>query len=196
MTDADPARRSARARRAILDATQALLAEVGFDRLTIEAIAARAGTGKQTLYRWWPSKAAVVFDVLFDAGADAGSQTLPDTGDVRADLALVLRAVVDELSDPATDALHRSVAAQIQHDPAVADELVQRLIGPQLAAMAERLRRAQDNGQIRANADPQIATELLLGPLFHRWLLRTAPLDHRYADDLVDHALNGLSAQG
>src|SRR4051812_2052510 len=104
----DPARRSDRSRRAILDAALALVGEVGYNRLTIEAIAARAGVGKQTIYRWWPSKAAVLLDASLALAGDVpegeGRPGLPDTGDLAADLKRVLRATVDEFNDPAHDA--------------------------------------------------------------------------------------------
>ena len=59
----DPARRSGRAHAAILEATRELIVEVGYDGMSIEGIAGRAGVGKQTIYRWWPSKAALVLDM-------------------------------------------------------------------------------------------------------------------------------------
>ncbi len=190
----DPKRRSARAREAILRATRELLPETGFSRLTIEGIAARAGVGKQTIYRWWPTKGAVVFDALLeDAGATAEDRALPDTGDIGRDLRSVLRATVEELLDPDTDRLQRTITAEIQHDPVLAEELVARLLRPQMQATADRLRAAQDAGQLGADVDVDLAAELLFGPLLHRWLLRTAPLDARYADALVEHVLTGLS---
>jgi len=189
----DPTRRSARARQAILAATRELLSEVGFARLTIEAIAARAGVGKQTIYRWWPSKGAVVFDALLDGNVDPeGNSALPDTGEIERDLRTVLRAIVEELSDPQTDHLQRTITAEIQHDPALADELVVRLLRPQMRATADRLRVAQGAGQIGPDVEVDLGVELLFGPLFHRWLLRTAPLDAAYADRIVSHAMAGL----
>jgi AcrR family transcriptional regulator len=189
----DPKRRSARAREAILRATRELLPETGYGRLTIEGIAARAGVGKQTIYRWWPSKGAVVFDALLeDAGATAEDRALPDTGDIGRDLRTVLRETVEELLDPETDRLQRTITAEIQHDPALADELVARLLRPQMQATADRLRAAQEAGQLAPDIDVDLAAELLFGPLLHRWLLRTAPLDARYADALVAHVLSGL----
>jgi AcrR family transcriptional regulator len=190
----DPDRRSDRARLAILGATTDLLAEVGYRRLSIEAIAARAGVGKQTIYRWWPSKGAVVFDALLeDAGATAEARALPDTGDIERDLRTVLRETVKELLDPDRDRIQRTITAEIQHDPVLAEELVARLLRPQMRATADRLQAAQEAGQLAADVDVDLAAELLFGPLFHRWLLRTAPLDARYADALVEHLLSGLS---
>ncbi|GHJ24488.1 hypothetical protein TPA0909_61020 [Streptomyces albus] len=97
----DVSRRSERSRQAILRASMELVGEVGYPKLTIEAIAARAGVGKQTIYRWWPSKAAVLLDACTDAATGDGHDSgLPDTGDVEADLKTVLRATADEFSDP------------------------------------------------------------------------------------------------
>jgi AcrR family transcriptional regulator len=100
----DPTRRNERSRRAILEAASELVADTGFVRLTVEAIAARAGVGKQTIYRWWPSKGAVVFDALLAEGLGAeGESRLPDTGDLRADLGASCRAA-SRSSPPATRA--------------------------------------------------------------------------------------------
>lgn len=190
----DPSRRSVRSRDAILGAARDLVGDVGFQRLTVEAIASRAGVGKQTIYRWWPSKGAVVFDAILDANAGPdGDHALPDTGDLHADLRTVLRAIVAELTDPATDVLQRAVTAEIQTDEPLARELVDRLLRPQLDATAARLRVAREAGQLDAVVDAELAAELLFGPVFHRWLLRTGPLDEAYADRLVDAVLSGVA---
>ncbi|MEK8229116.1 helix-turn-helix domain-containing protein [Oerskovia sp. M15] len=88
----DASRRSDRSRRAILSATRDLVGDVGYNRLSIEGIAAAAGVGKQTIYRWWRSKAAVLFDAILEVNLrEEGSGALPDTGDLESDLRLVLR---------------------------------------------------------------------------------------------------------
>ncbi|MDF6021474.1 TetR/AcrR family transcriptional regulator [Streptomyces sp. JH34] len=198
----DSGRRSDRSRRAIHEAALALVGEVGYARTTIEGIAARAGVGKQTIYRWWPSKAAVLMDAFLDmaarraAEADAsgggGEHGIPDTGDLAADLKPVLRATVDELNDPATEAPTRALAAEGVIDPALGAQFVENLLEPQLQLYVTRLRAAQEAGEVRADVDPRIAVEFLVAPLTHRWLLRTLPLTHEYADAVVDHALRGL----
>ncbi|MET8726514.1 TetR/AcrR family transcriptional regulator [Streptomyces parvus] len=204
----DSSRRSDRSRRAIHDAALALVTEVGYRRTTIEGIAARAGVGKQTIYRWWPSKAAVLMDAFLDlagraaddAGAGSGSGDtgepapgIPDTGDLAADLKLVLRATVDELNDPALEAPTRALTAEGIVDAKLGAEFVHKLLDPQLALYVTRLRAAQEAGDVRADVDPRIALELLIGPLMHRWLLRTLPLTHAYADEIVDYAVGGLA---
>jgi AcrR family transcriptional regulator len=190
----DPARRNERSRRAILTAAAELVHEVGYRRLTIEAIAARAGVGKQTIYRWWPSKGAVVLDGFLAAvNEDPDDLSLPDTGDVAADLRGVLRAIVAELADPKLSGTSRALMIEMQEDTELADTMLERLLGPQLAAIADRLRAAQHAGQLRADLDLAVAVELLLGPLYHRWLLRTAPLTEAYADMVTDLALRALA---
>ncbi|WP_097985053.1 TetR/AcrR family transcriptional regulator [Streptomyces sp. f150] len=203
----DSSRRSDRSRRAILDAALALVTEVGYRRTTIEGIAARAGVGKQTIYRWWPSKAAVLMDAFLDlagrsaegaesggeAQSDEAAQGIPDTGDLVADLKLVLRATVDELNDPVLEAPTRALTAEGIVDAKLGAAFVHKLLDPQLALYVTRLRAAQEAGHVRADVDPRIALELLIGPLMHRWLLRTLPLTHAYADEIVEYAVGGLA---
>ncbi|MEU8442048.1 TetR/AcrR family transcriptional regulator [Streptomyces microflavus] len=199
----DSSRRSDRSRRAIYDAALALVGEAGYRRTTIEGIAARAGVGKQTIYRWWPSKAAVLMEAFLDlatrAAEEAGPQAggaeygIPDTGDLAADLKLVLRATVDELNDPLMEAPTRALTAEGIVDAKLGAEFVEKLLDPQLSLYVTRLRAAQEAGQLRPDADPRIALELLIAPLTHRWLLRTLPLTHAYADTIVDYALGGLA---
>ncbi len=189
---ADPTRRSERSRQAILTAANELVHEVGYRKLTIEAIAARAGVGKQTIYRWWPSKGAVVLDGMLAAVSDPDDLALPDTGDVDADIRGVVRAIVEELADPTLSGTSRALTIEMQDDPDLADTMLERLLGPQLAAVADRLRIAQQAGQLRPDLDLQVAVEMIVGPLYHRWLLRTAPLTEAYADTVTDLALRAL----
>ncbi|MFI5636725.1 TetR/AcrR family transcriptional regulator [Streptomyces goshikiensis] len=193
----DAGRRSERSRRAILDAALTLLGEVGYGKLTIEAIAARAGVGKQTIYRWWPSKAAVLLDASLalagEPGAEGGWAGLPDTGDLAADLKLVLRATVDEFNDERYEASARALTAVGATDPELGARFNERLLEPQLALYEDRLRTAREAGQLARDADLRLTVEMLLGPLTYRWLLRTAPLTHAFTDALVDRVLGGVA---
>ena len=189
----DASRRSSAARQSILKAARDLVLRVGYAQLTIESIAARAGVGKQTIYRWWPSKGAVVFEAFLATDGDAGGSTeLPDTGNIERDLKLVLRATIDELLDPSFDAAFRGMTAEIQSDTELATQLVQVLLGPQMQATVRRFESAQRAKQIRKAVDLDVAAELLFGPVFHRWLLRTRPLDHAFADKVVAMTLRAL----
>ncbi|WP_184569026.1 TetR/AcrR family transcriptional regulator [Streptomyces zagrosensis] len=192
-TAPDSSRRSERSRRAILDAALELVGEVGFGKLTIEAIAARAGVGKQTIYRWWPSKAAVLFDSFLDQSDGAPEIVLPDTGDLAADLKTVLRATVDGMGDPKYALPTRALIAESQNDPELGAEINARILEPQLAAWTERLRVAQQAGQIAAGIDMRVTVEMIVGSIFHRWSLRTLPMSHAYADAIVEQVLHGIS---
>ncbi|MCF6470608.1 TetR/AcrR family transcriptional regulator [Nonomuraea sp. MG754425] len=188
------ARRSERSRQAILTAARELVSEVGYAKLSIEAIAARAGVGKQTIYRWWPSKGAVVLDAflaLSEAGPEQ-SVALPDTGDLEADLKTVLRATVAEFADPAFEAPIRALNMEIINDPALAAQYREKLAGPVDEAKKARLRTAQQAGQLAADADLDLALELLYAPLYQRWLLRSGPLTPQYADALVESFLKAM----
>ncbi|MET9215412.1 MULTISPECIES: TetR/AcrR family transcriptional regulator [unclassified Nocardia] len=190
----DSARRSERSRSAILNATRELVGETAYAKLTIEAIAARAGVGKQTIYRWWPSKGAVVFDALLaqSEDPDGGGIELPDTGDLAADLKTVLRATVAEFADPAFDAPIRAVLTEVINDPALAALYREKLEQPVHAAKVRRLAAAQRAGQLRADADLDLVVDLLYGPITQRWLPRSGPLDAAFADALVESVLRAF----
>ena len=193
---ADVNRRSERARRAIHAATRELVGEQGFAKVTVEAIASRAGVGKQTIYRWWPSKSAIVLDVLIaDNIRDDDSLTLPDTGDLAADLRPVLVETVAYFTDPTNDKLLRAITAEIQYDTRLAADVLDELLLPSFNAIVARIERAGLTTRTGSPADPQIVAEQLVGPILHRWLLRRAPLDESYINDLVDHVIPARSTK-
>nr|WP_202885831.1 TetR/AcrR family transcriptional regulator [Kribbella sandramycini] len=171
------------------------VAELGYAKTSIEGIAARAGVGKQTIYRWWSSKGAVVLDALV-VEQSAPDADWPDTGDLAADLRLVLRAIAAEFADEANSATLRALMIDMQHDDALSREVMTRILGPQLAATKRRLTAAQAAGQVAQGIDLDIAAELLFGPLYHRWILRTQPFDDAYADVLTDLALRAIAPKG
>lgn len=187
----DPGRRNARSRRAILDAALALLGETTYADLTVEAIAARAGVGKQTIYRWWRGKGAVILDALVDALPDDVS--LENSGDLRADLRTLVRGTVAEFGDPRLSATTRALTIETLADEELAVAVRDRLLRPQLDAVKERLRAARATGQVRDDVDLDQAVEVIFGPIYHRWLLRTGPLTEPYADGLVELTMSALA---
>ncbi|MFJ8633696.1 TetR/AcrR family transcriptional regulator [Streptomyces sp. NPDC093568] len=192
-------RRSEKSRRAIYDAALALVVEAGYPRTTIEGIAARAGVGKQTIYRWWSSKAEVLMEAFLDLGEQSAQAmghepyAIPDTGDLAADLKAVLRATVDELKDPRFEAPSRALAAEGVVNEQLGREFMAKLLEPSLQLYVERLRAAQEAGDVRPDIDPRIALELFVSPLAQRWLQYTGPISYEYTDTLVDYALYGLA---
>ncbi|MFI7347761.1 TetR/AcrR family transcriptional regulator [Streptomyces sp. NPDC049936] len=198
----DATRRSQRSRQAIYDAALALVGEVGYPKTTIEGIASRAGVGKQTIYRWWSSKADVLLEAFLDlgdrtaraAGAEGqATYAIPDTGDLAADLKAVLRGTVDELRDPRFEVPSRALAAEGLVDEQLGRRFVAKLLEPSLQLYVDRLRSAQAAGQVRTDIDPRIGLELFVSPLAQRWLQHTAPISYEYTDTLVDYALHGLA---
>ncbi|MEU9110562.1 TetR/AcrR family transcriptional regulator [Streptomyces sp. NPDC048483] len=191
-TAPDSSRRSERSRRAIFDAALALVGEVGYDKLTIEGIASRAGVGKQTIYRWWPSKAAVLLDAFTDSADEDYEKGLPDTGDLAADLKFVLRATADEFNDAVWQAPYRALAAAGANNEELSRTFVNRLLEPGIRVYTDRIRAAQESGEVAADVDPRVAAEMVMSPFSQRWLMRTGELTYDYVDTLVDLVLSGL----
>ncbi|SDF54299.1 transcriptional repressor C-terminal, partial [Lentzea fradiae] len=133
-----------------------------------------------------------LFDAFLSFAGEGEAAALPDTGDLAADLKLVLRATVDELADPSTDLAMRAMNVEIVNDPALAAEYAARLDGPMRELKRERLRAAVRAGQLAEDTDLDTAVDLLWSPVLARWLHRTGPLTHEYVDGLVDTALRGL----
>ncbi|MCD7439397.1 TetR/AcrR family transcriptional regulator [Streptomyces lincolnensis] len=196
----DASRRSEKSRRAIYDAALALVGEIGYPRTTIEGIAARAGVGKQTIYRWWSSKADVLLEAFLDlseqASREAGGEydfVIPDTGDLAADLKAVLRLTVDQLKDPRFEIPSRALAAEGVVNEQLGRVMITKLLEPSLQLYVDRVRAAQAAGQVRQDIDPRIALELWVSPLAQRWLQYTGPITYEYTDTLVDYALHGIA---
>lgn len=161
-----------------------LVEALGYARLTIEAVAARAGVGKQTIYRWWPSKGPLLFDAFVEFGP-AEPDVLP-SGDLAVDLKRELWAAVGEFAERRFDQVCRVLVHEARTD------LVTLLLMPRRMVVEERLRSAQRLGEVRADVDVSAAAELLLGSVYQRWLLRTAPLTGDFVDAVVDLVLRAL----
>lgn len=190
MAPPNPERRSESSRQAILGAAFELCRERGYAKLTIEAIAARAGVGKQTIYRWWSSKGAVVLDALHDL---VGAATdFPDTGDIIADLREQMNNVAELLSSPDLVPVYTGVIGAAQSDPALSKALNDTFLTPRIDAGRARLLSAQRQGQIRADADLDVVIEILYGPLYHRLLLRADTPSTDQVTTILDLAFNGL----
>ena len=189
----DESRRNQKVRASILGAARTLALDEGYASLTMKGIAARAGVGKQTVYRWWSSPGAVLFEAFLNlSGEPEAAISLPDTGNIERDLKAVVRATVEELRDPKFDAVFRMLAAEIQVDAKLAADFASILLEPQQRAMVSRLESARRAGQIRRGVDLDIAADAIFGPIFRRWLLRTGRLDQAFADAVVTLSLTGL----
>jgi AcrR family transcriptional regulator len=183
-------RRSERARQAILNAALELCREQGLAKTTVEEIAKRAGVGKQTIYRWWGSKAAVIEEAINEQAQDGAD--FPDTGDLRADLYTQMSTVARLFGSPDFTP-YLSLIAAAQEDPELAKSVRESLIEPRVKGCRERLRRAQEQGQLRRDIDLDDVVELLYAPLYYRLLLHTRPSSEKQVTDILDLAFTGLA---
>ncbi len=181
-----PQRRDPRRHRAILEATVELVAETGYSGLTIEGVAARAGVGKATIYRWWPSKGALVLEALSEL-LELGP--VPDTGTTRGDLIALVRDLVEVLTRPGATAVVASLAADASRDPELGESLRTRLVRPRRACNLEIIERAVDRGDLPASVDRELFLDLLGGPVFFRLLISGRSLEPDFAETLVDFLL-------
>jgi AcrR family transcriptional regulator len=184
--------RSQRATAAILRAAGDLLDSRGLDGLSVDAIAARAGVSKATIYRWWPNKAAIVMDAVLSVTAP--QIPFPDTGSVREDLRRQMRSVVRLFTKTATGRALVALIAQSQHDPVTATALHERFIAPRRTTAGDVLRRGIARGELRPDLDVDTAIDTLYGALYYRLLVSGDPLTPRYADRVIDHIYPTLAA--
>lgn len=185
-------RRSERSHRAIITATQDLLVERGYRKLTIEAVAARAGVGKQTIYRWWPSRAALVLEAYL-AGSDTVSLPPQDSGSTREDVRALIGWLTAVLAQQTGGRIVAGLVGDLQHDPDLAEGFRQDVIPARRQAMLAALERGRERGEIRADADLALAVDTLHGAVFYRLLLSGAPLDAEFAERVTDQVLDGLA---
>jgi AcrR family transcriptional regulator len=183
-------RRNEKARSAILRAARELLYRRGFQRLTIEGIAERAGVGKATIYRWWPSKAAVVMDAVLEAASPR--IPFPDTGSTREDLRRQLASVIELYTKTKTGRGITVLIAESQHDPSLAESLRERFIASRRAEAATVFERGIERGEVRPDLDIGVAIDALYGAVYYRLLVSHAPLDPAYADTLIDQLFPAL----
>jgi len=151
----------------ILAATLEVLADVGYDRLTMDAVAARAKASKATLYRRWTNKVTLVIEALQHAKSP---EDVPDTGSLREDL-LTAFCGVGGLSDPHSVANFSSVLTAISRDPEFAEAFRRDVIGPKLAFSRAIWERARDRGEVRADLDLDLLEPALAGIVLHRVFL-------------------------
>jgi AcrR family transcriptional regulator len=174
---------------AILSATLEILDESGFEGLTIEKVAARAGAAKTAVYRRWPSKVPLVVEALTRAGPEL---PVPDTGDLRTDIMQIFKSVTGGgRGRRSVERLLPVVTAYVDSNDELMALVRDRYFRPRLEAMQAVVARAAARAEIRAGVDPELAFDLLFGPLAYRWL-RGSPPDDETIGRLVGMALDGL----
>jgi AcrR family transcriptional regulator len=182
--------RSQEADRAILTATVDLLAERGLDGMSIEEVAARAGVGKATIYRRWPSKGLLALDAFVVSFAE--QQPLPDTGTLRGDLVAALSAWVRAVTGTSMGRMLTGLIAEAQHDPELRAAWRDRVLEPLRAQHRIMLDRAMARGEIPASVDREVVLDLFFGSAQHRLLLGHLPLTEEFIGEVVDVILRGI----
>jgi AcrR family transcriptional regulator len=184
-------RRSERSHRAIVAATQELLVERGYRELTIEGVAARAGVGKQTIYRWWPSKAALALEAYLTGRAQPPAS--PGGGSTRDVVRERLDWLAAVLAEPTGGRVLAGLIADMQHDADLAERFHRDVVPARRRAMLDALERARERGEIRTDADLGVAVDALHGAVFYRLLLSGEPLDADFTERLATQVLDGLA---
>jgi AcrR family transcriptional regulator len=185
-------RRSKRAHEAILAAAAELIHERPYSDVCIEAIAARAGVGKQTIYRWWTSKAAVLMEAC--AAFVAREVPLPDKGsfieDLRDYLVHICNFFNTQLSKPAVAGL----LAEAQSNPDLALAFQERLLMQRRTILSTILNRGVARGELRAGLDLDVIMDMVHGALWYRTLILKAPLDEAFIDGMIAQVMAGSGA--
>jgi AcrR family transcriptional regulator len=185
--------RSERAQKAILAAAIELLLEHGLHAMSMDAVAERAGVSKATIYRWWPSKELLALDALATEWQVTAPDATRDTGSLRGDLLARLRPWLRQLRDKPYGRVVAGLVATAQADAEFAELYLERFVRPRREAMRPVLLRAVERGEIPTNTDLEIALDLIYGPIYHRMLHGHAPLDERFARNVVDTIIAGIA---
>ncbi|MDH3211576.1 MAG: TetR/AcrR family transcriptional regulator, partial [Myxococcales bacterium] len=180
--------RSEEAHKAILDATLELLVEVGFSALTVEGVATRAGVGKATIYRRWPSKLPLVVEAF---------RQLPqleevDTGNLVDDLKQMLQSYLQLFYTTPLAAVLPSLAGERAHDPQLSERF-DPVIQGRRQPLVRALERAVERGELSPDLDLDLAADLVVGPIAVRLFFTGAKLSPRMVGPMVDLALRGIA---
>jgi AcrR family transcriptional regulator len=179
--------RSGEAHRAILDATLELLQEVGFSSLTVEGVASRAGVGKATIYRRWPSKLPLVVEAFGQLPAFEDV----DTGALATDLKAMLTRYLREFISTPLATVYPSLAAERAHNPELG-QVLDPVLRSRRRPLEAALQRAVARGEVSPRVDLDLAGDLLVGPIAVRLFFRGMKIHPDMVDPMVDLALGGI----
>lgn len=182
--------RSEESRQSILRSTLKLLKQSGgFSELSIEAVAADANVGKTTVYRWWPTKAALVADA-FSASADQELR-FPNSGSVYTDISLQMRGLI-RIFRSQRGKVVAALLAGGQSDPELLEAYRDRFLWPRRRQAYETLQRGVDRGELPVGCDFDLILDALYGPILMRFLIRHVKLEETFADEICGLVLKDL----
>jgi AcrR family transcriptional regulator len=177
---------------AIRNAVMNELAEVGYGRLSIEAVARRAGVGKTAIYRRWSNKLEMVLEIVSDVAGRA--VPLPDTGSFADDLELLTMIVSRALQHRIASQIIPDLMAEAARNPQIADTLQKALRTHQQAVGEKLVGQAVRRGELPEGTDPEVAVDLMLGPLYWRLAVARTPLPDGYLERLQAAVIGALRA--
>ncbi|MEM8902988.1 MAG: TetR/AcrR family transcriptional regulator [Actinomycetota bacterium] len=180
------------ARQRILDAAFELVGASDPGAVAINDIAETAGVAKQTIYRWWPSRTAVILDALVDGTMKA--TPFRESDDIEADFAAHLRTVIRLFESP-TGGLIRELLAEAQSDESIAEEFRQRFWAPRRELSRSRLERGIELGHLRADLDPELVLDVVYGAVWLRLVVRHARSRPADADAIVAAVWSGIATE-
>jgi AcrR family transcriptional regulator len=177
---------------AIRDAVMNELAEVGYGRLSIEAVARRAGVGKTAIYRRWSNKLEMVLEIVSEVAGR--SVPLPDTGSFEGDLTLLMMIVSRALQHRIASQIIPDLMAEAARNPQIAETLQKALHTHQTAVGDKLVGQAVARGELPAGADPELAVDLILGPLYWRLAVARTPISDDKLEKLIAAVTTALKA--
>jgi AcrR family transcriptional regulator len=183
-----PRSKAAVSHTAILDAVQELLRESSVRELSMEAVARRAGVGKPTLYKWWPSKTALIFTMVQErlvSPIEAAEGTSAEAT-IRNRVRSLIVALEGELGKVLSE-----LVADGQRNPRVWSELYEHLIRLRREALFSDIERGKRAGEFAVGADPDLLVDAIFGPIFYNLLLGVSPLTPLYGSRLIEQVLQG-----
>jgi AcrR family transcriptional regulator len=184
--------RSEHSHEAILIAVLALLEKEGYQGITIEGVAREAGVGKQTIYRWWRCRAELVLEAY--ANHAASKVPVPDKGSVQADLETFLMTAFRRLTN-VTGSIMRGLMADAVLDPEFGGILRDVFLARRREAIQSILEKGIARGELRSDVEPEVITDMIMGPMWYRLLTQPDKLDAAFARKLVRMILQGSAAR-
>jgi AcrR family transcriptional regulator len=177
------------AQAAILRSANAILEEKGIAGFTIEAVAARAGVAKTTIYRWWPSRGALAMAGFL--AETVPKISYPNSGSARDDLIGQLRRVASVYGGK-TGRVLAAILAEGQRDPNTMAAFIEGYARPRREDAKAILRAGIERGELRSDIDLEATLDVLYGPIYYRMLVPLAPLDPKWAEKMANHVFAGL----
>jgi len=184
--------RSESSAQAVLAAAERLFGSSGYAGTSIEAIAKEAGVGKQTIYRWWPTKSHLAADIYEQLAPR--SKIAPDTGTLRTDIATMLRTLFEAYAAGPAAALLSGLIVEAQGSNTSVMDFRKGFFDRRRVITVALFDRARDRGEIPASANIGILSDMLIGAIWMRLLAGHAPLNDEFADELAVHLVTAAGA--